>query len=253
MRRTITLKPHFLTVASYWHELQNPYRNRVEVGGFLVANPATPDTIAFATGPGKGATHAYAEIGMFRHEVQPAVEAAGYSVVGDWHSHPLDIRPSDTDKQTWLSNLKNSTLEKWHSIILVRGDNQWRDMGAWSTYWRDGHYRLGEVDVTPGLSAARELERDQSWMVKQSSLVDQAAWIKDPHRLHLDLAVLDSNADLLRRMRMKETNERLKRLGFKEISLSPLPRREVEVPGEVIYGDGSVIRRYFTPPSIVVR
>ena len=40
---TLRLPPHFLTTASYWHQLKNPFRNRVEVGGYLVANPATPE------------------------------------------------------------------------------------------------------------------------------------------------------------------------------------------------------------------
>ena len=107
-------------------------------------------------------------------------------------------------------------------------------MAAWSTYWKDGAYRLGKTQVTPGLTAARKLARDMSWIVKQTSLVDQASWIKDPYRLHQDLAVLDLNADLLHRMKLQETNERLKRLGMREITLGSLPRREPVVPGEVI-------------------
>ena len=249
---TIKLPPHFWTVASHWHQQRNPYRNRVEVGGFLVANPATPDTVAFATGPGRGATHAYAEVGLCRHDIEPAVEAAGYRVVGDWHVHPENLRPSETDKQAWLANLKNSTLKKWRSIIMVRDEKRWSGMAAWSAYWRDGAYRLGEAHVTPGLTDSRELARDLSSMVKRSSLLDQEAWIKDPYRLHQDLTVLDMNVDLLHRMKMRETNERLKRLGFSELRELPLPRREVEVPGEFIYGNGETIRRYFDNAVISV-
>ena len=87
----------------------------------------------------------------------------------------------------------------------------------------------------------------------ESSLVDQAAWIKDPYRLHQDLTILDSNVDLLNRMRMEKTNERLKQLGMRELTLLPLPRREVVALGEtVIWGTGERIRRYYET-EIVVR
>ena len=86
---------------------------------------------------------------MNRHDVQAAVEAAGYQIIGDWHTHPKGLRPSDTDKQTWLSNLKDSTLTKWHALILVRDDKRWTDMSAWSVYQRDGNYWIGKPDVTP--------------------------------------------------------------------------------------------------------
>ena len=95
----------------------------------------------------------------------------------------------------------------------------------------------------PGLSSAGELAREFAWMVGRSSLIDQAAWIEDPSRLHMDLTVLDQHEDVVRRMRMRATNERLKRLGMKELSLPPLPRREVEVPGEQVFYGGPVIRR----------
>jgi proteasome lid subunit RPN8/RPN11 len=239
----IQLPPHFLTVASHWHQERNRYRNRVEVGGFLVANPVTPDTVAFATGPGKGAEHEYASVGLCRQDVEPAVEAAGYRVVGDWHSHPKNLRPSQTDVNTWAQQLKESTLERWHSVILLRGEQGWQDMVGWSTSWMDGAYRARKVEATPGLSAARELAKDLSWMVNRSSLLDQASWIKEPYRLHQDLCILDMNVDLLRRVKQQETNEKLKRLGMREMKLSPLPRREPVVPGvEVIYG-GGMIRR----------
>ena len=125
-------------------------------------------------------------------------------------------------------------------------------MSAWSTYWRDGGYRLAPADVTPGLTAARELARHLSWIVNKSSLLDQAAWIKDPYRLHQDLAVLDADVDLLHRVKLKDTNERLKRLGFKELTPLRLPRREVEVPGETITG-GQTIRRYFENANPTIR
>jgi hypothetical protein len=238
---TIALPPYFWAIASHWHRRKNPYRNRVEVGGFLVANPATPNRVAFATGPGRDAEHEYASVGLCRYDVEPAVEAAGYRVIGDWHTHPVNLRPSDTDHQTWLGNLRNSTLDRWVSIILTRDEKGWSDMGAWSTYWRDGAYRVAPAEVTPGLAAARGAG-DMSWIVKQTSLLDQASWIQDPDRLHQDLAVLDLNADLVHRMKMQETNERLKRLGMREMKLGPLPRREPVVPGEAIYG-GALIRR----------
>ena len=249
---TLTLPAHFLTVASHWHQQRNPYRNRVEVGGYLVANPATPDTVAFATGPGKDATHAYAEVGLCRYDIEPAVEAAGYKVIGDWHTHPVGLRPSDTDKQTWLGTLKDSTLERWYSVILVRDEKRWSEMAAWSTYWRDGGYRLATANFTPGLTDARVEASDLSWMVNRSSLLDQAAWIKEPYRLHQDLCLLDMHVDLFRRTKVLDTNKRLKRLGFRELTLSPLPAREVVYPGEVIDG-GQVIRRTFTPPKITIR
>lgn len=245
-RPTIKLAPHFWTVASYWHEQRNRFRNRVEVGGFLVANPATPNQIAFATGPGAGAKHEYAALELCRHDVEPAVEAAGYRIVGDWHTHPKGLRPSQADVNTWAHELKQSTLERWHSVILVRGEQDWADMSGWSTLWKDGGYRAQRADITPGLSDSRALSRDLAWTVGRSSLLDQAAWIKDPYRLHEDLTLLDMNVDLFRRTKMQETNARLKRLGMREVTLAPLPRREVAAPGEtVIWGNGQRITRYF--------
>jgi hypothetical protein len=89
-------------------------------------------------------------------------------------------------------------------------------------------------------------------MVNRSSLLDQASWIKEPYRLHQDLTLLDMDVDLRRRMKQQETNERLKRLGMREMKLSPLPVRKVVHPGEVIHGS-QVIRRALTPPKITVR
>ena len=77
--------------------------------------------------------------------------------------------------------------------------------------------------------------------------------MNEPHRLHTDLCVLDSNVDLLRRTKMQETNERLKRLGMRELKPLSLPVREVVHPGEVFYGNGQPVRRYFTPPKITIR
>ena len=57
----------------------------------------------------------------------------------------------------------------------------------------------------------------------------------------------------MHRMKMKTTNEKLKRLGMKEIPLMPLPRREVEVPGTTVIIGGPTIRRTFTPPKITIR
>ena len=52
---------------------------------------------------------------------------------------------------------------------------------------------------------------------------------------------------------MKETNAKLKRLGFKELTPLPLPRREAVVPGETVIVGGQTIRRTFTPPTITIR
>ena len=57
----------------------------------------------------------------------------------------------------------------------------------------------------------------------------------------------------MHRMKMKKTNEKLKRLGMKEIPLMPLPRREVEVPGTTVIIGGPTIRRTFRPPTITIR
>lgn len=246
----IQLAPWFWSLVNHWNDQRNFYRQRVETGGFLAARPDTPDVVAFATGPGRDATHAKAEMEMCRYDVEPAVEEAGYKVIGDWHTHPVGVRPSDTDQETWEWQLKNSTLRNWHSIILARDENEWSQMSAWSTSWRDGAYRTDAAEVTPGLSTSSELVRDFSWFVKRTSLVDQDVWLKDPPRLHLDLAVLEQNEDLRQRVKLEETNARLRRLGMPEMKPLPLPRREAVDPREIPC-DGQMIRRYF--PNAVIR
>ena len=84
----IQLPAHFLATASYWHQRKNPYSIRYEVGGFLVAAPNSPDTVRFATGPGKDARHERAELMLSCDDVEAAVESADYTICGDWHSHP---------------------------------------------------------------------------------------------------------------------------------------------------------------------
>ena len=65
---------------------------------------------------------------------------------------------------TWAQELKESTLERWHSVILVRGEQGLKEMVGWSTSWKDGAYRAQKVEVTPRLSDARELSRDLAWI-----------------------------------------------------------------------------------------
>ena len=190
MSTALRLPAHFLTTASYWNERKNPYRSRVETGGYLVADPNTPDKVRFATGPGKDSQHEYAELVLSREDVEAAVEAAGYMIVGDWHTHPAgsDVDPSPPDRESWVGELKRSpTLEGWAGVILLRDDQRWVGGSGWDTRWRNGAYRTDPATITPDLTTARDLARDLAWTVNRSSLVDQDTWIADPSRLHLDL------------------------------------------------------------------
>ena len=53
----LTLPACFLPIASHYFERKNPYRAKVETGGYLLASPDAPDVIRVATGPGDDGAH----------------------------------------------------------------------------------------------------------------------------------------------------------------------------------------------------
>ena len=172
-------------------------------------------------------------------------------------SHPVNARPSETDKQTWLSQLKKSTLEKWHSII-PRPQRQPVARHGWPGRHTHGTATTGSAETvaTPGLTAATsELARDLA-SIAESGLPSSSrkAWIRDPSRL-------TPRPRRPRQRRRREApdedarNERTAQAArpLRISPLLPLPRREAVVPGgEFIHG-GQTMRRVFTPPKITVR
>ena len=102
-----------------------------------------------ATGPGKDARHARAELTLSSPKTVEAEfdewsERARFVEVGNWHSHPTeDAEPSRSDLRNWASWRGLSGLWRYLGLIVTPGELGWMTprFHAWITT-RDEHGRL---------------------------------------------------------------------------------------------------------------
>lgn len=165
MSGTLALPAHFLTAVSL-HD-----RGRLETGGWLLSHQASPDHVVAATGPGYESDHMPTSVALERKGVDGAVEAAGYVLVGDWHTHvgAVSAEPSPDDRSAWRHELRKSPgLDAWYGIVVRRTGGRSESIAAWTTR-RDG--ACEPVRLPPLTDQTRELARSLFWGMKRGPLV----------------------------------------------------------------------------------
>ena len=216
---TLSLPPSFLASVGL-HDT-----GYAETGGWLLARREAPDKVVWASGPGPDATRTRDSIAVARIGVDEAAEAAGFAIVGCWHSHPPNphgTEPSPEDREAWRAELRRSPrdLDKWHSVIVLRNKGRSEALAAWITR-RDGS--CTPVPLPPIDDRARRLAQSLAFGLRRGALVGPPAeW--DPVLIRRELARLEVELEAEELVRRRDLNARLERLGMKPLQpVSKLP------------------------------
>lgn len=108
---------------------------RLEVGGYLLGDPARPEWI-------RGATHSSSEHtpSTCRLRDPSEVDACVLTIVGDWHSHTGGggLKPSNVDLDGLFTAMLRSPRATWYSLIVSAGEFGGWDRRAYVTRPRAG-------------------------------------------------------------------------------------------------------------------